>query len=194
MIIRKGIFKGKGRKCPYPFFHTGDAMRHYYQEIDKYLKKAIQSVISLEKRGAKNGRVPITLSETLVVRELGKNGPKKIYEMIESLHLDRNTLVSITKNLQLEGYVEKGRSPDDKRSANLSLTSRGEELYRALQEREEELLNVLLEDFSINEEKTVLKFLVKLDLLRRGKLQDQQQDPNQAPHPNQEQSREADSF
>lgn len=147
-------------------------MRNYYREINEYLKRLIHFIVSSEKKSRKNGNIPLTLSEILVLRELGRNGAKKIFEMMETLELDRNTLVTVTKKLALEGYIEKEPAPDDKRSAELKLTKSGEALFREVEEKEKKLISNILDDFTVNEEITILKFLVKLELLSRGKLPD----------------------
>ena len=151
-------------------------MRNYYREINEYLKRLIHFVVSTEKKSRKNGNLPLTLSEILVLRELGRNGEKKIFEMMETLELDRNTLVTITKKLALDGYVEKGPAPDDKRSSELKLTQQGEALYREVEEKEKKLISNILDDFTVNEEIAILKFLVKLELLSRGKLPEDKKD------------------
>ncbi len=144
-------------------------MRNYYREINEYLKKLIHYIITSEKKSPKNGGMPISLTEVLVLRELGRNGSKKIFEMIETLELDRNTLVTITKKLTVEGYIEKETAPDDKRSAELKLTRAGQLLYEQVEAKEKKMISNILDDFSLNEEITILKFLVKLELLSRGK-------------------------
>jgi len=144
-------------------------MRNYYREINEYLKRLIHYIVSSEKKNRKNGNIPLTLSEILVLRELGRNGAKKIFEMMETLEFERNTLVTITKKLAVDGYVEKEPASDDKRSAELKLTEQGELLYREMEEKEKKLISNILDDFTLNEEITILKFLVKLDLLSRGK-------------------------
>ncbi len=145
-------------------------MRNYYREINEYLKRLIHFIVSSEKKSRKNGSLPLTLSELLVLRELGRNGAKKIFEMMETLELDRNTLVTITKKLAADGYIEKEPASDDKRSAELKLTKSGELLYREVEEKEKRLISNILDDFTVNEEVAILKFLVKLELLSRGKL------------------------
>lgn len=144
-------------------------MRNYYREINEYLKRLIHYIVASEKKSRKNGSLPLSLSEVLVLRELGRNGAKKIFEMMETLELDRNTLVTITKKLTVEGYVEKAPANDDKRSAELKLTKQGEHLFQDVEDKERQLVSNILDDFSVNEEITILKFLVKLELLSRGK-------------------------
>jgi len=145
-------------------------MRNYYREINEYLKRLIHYIVSSEKKSRKNGNLPLTLSEILVLRELGRNGAKKIYEMMDTLEFDRNTLVTITKKLAVEGYIEKETASDDKRSAELKLTEQGKLLYEKVEEKEKKLISNILDDFTVNEEIAILKFLVKLELLSRGKL------------------------
>ncbi len=154
----------------FKFEEIGDPMRNYYREINEYLKKLIHYIVTSEKKSRKSGNLPLTLSEILVLRELGRNGAKKIFEMMDTLELDRNTLVTITKKLAMEGYIEKVPAPDDKRSAELKLTGQGELLYQQVEEKEKKLISNILDDFTVNEEITILKFLVKLELLSRGKL------------------------
>ncbi|HZX20844.1 MAG TPA: MarR family transcriptional regulator, partial [Clostridia bacterium] len=66
-----------------------------------------------------------------------------------------------------KGYISKSKCEGDRRAYILELTDKGKLLFDEAISREKEILFTLLEDFTFNEEKAILKFLVKLEMLNK---------------------------
>ena len=103
----------------------------------------------------------------LVLKLLGSGHKKKMFEIIDALNIDRNTFKTIANRLISKGYINKSRCDDDKRAYNLELTDKGRLFFNKTIDKEKEILFSLLDDFTLNEEKAILKFLVKLDMLNK---------------------------
>ena len=63
------------------------------------------------------------------------------------------------------GYISKSRCEEDRRAYILELTDKGKSFFNETISKEKEILFSLLDDFTFNEEKAILKFLVKLDMI-----------------------------
>ncbi|SDJ94171.1 MarR family winged helix-turn-helix transcriptional regulator [Natronincola ferrireducens] len=151
-------------------------MRNYYQQIHEYLLKLIKNILSYDKKGLQVKGIDLSLLELLIIKELGGEKEKKMFEVIDALGIDRNSFVTLINKLQQQQYIIKTKSEEDKRVHLLSLSSKGEELLEEIEDKEKELLYSLLNDFSFNEEKAVLKFLVKLDMLKKDKHKEKEND------------------
>lgn len=145
-------------------------MRNYYVEINQYLQRLIKNILIYDREGIHIEGCSLSILELLIIDFLGNEGQKKMYEVIEILNIDRNSLVTIINNLQQKKYITKTKSLKDKRVQILELTQEGNRIYEKITYRNKELLFSLLNDFSFNEEKAILKFLVKLDMLSKERV------------------------
>lgn len=141
-------------------------MKNYYVQIHLYLQKLIQNIIILDKRGIRNNGDSLSITELLILKILGDAQEKRIFEVINELNIDRNSLVTILNRLQSLSYIAKEKDKGDKRVHILMLTDKGRAAFQHISEKERELVYGLLNEFTFNEEKAILKFLVKLDMLK----------------------------
>ncbi|SES86800.1 DNA-binding transcriptional regulator, MarR family [Natronincola peptidivorans] len=144
-------------------------MRNYYLQINEYVEKLVENIIIHDKKGLVVKGTSLSVIELLILKKLGNVQEKKMYEMIEALNIDRNSFVTYINKLQQKQYIMKRKSRKDKRVQVLSLTEKGKELTAEIVKKEKEMLYSILNDFSFNEEKAILKFLVKLDMLNKEK-------------------------
>ncbi|GAB6086365.1 MarR family winged helix-turn-helix transcriptional regulator [Alkaliphilus crotonatoxidans] len=142
-------------------------MRNYYLQIHQYLERLVHGILILDKNGIKSHTSHFSLIEWYVLKLMGSHQEIKMYEMMEELDIDRNSFGTIINKLQAQKYIMKKKSDEDKRVQVLVLTEKGRHAHEALLKKEKELLHTILNDFSFNEEKAILKFLVKLDMLKR---------------------------
>ncbi|WP_026478942.1 MarR family winged helix-turn-helix transcriptional regulator [Alkaliphilus transvaalensis] len=143
-------------------------MRNYYLEIQQYLEKFIYNVIILDKKGIKNNGDSLSMTEILILKTLGDQKEKKMSDIIEEFNIDRNTFGTIVTRLQSQNYIIKKKSLEDKRVQVLLLTDKGKQAFEQILLKEKDILFTLLNDFTFNEEKAILKFLVKIDLLKKN--------------------------
>lgn len=136
-------------------------MRNYYVQIHDYLQKFITNIIILDKKGIGG----LSIMDLLILKLLGNGTPKKMFEIMKDLDIDRNTFKTIVDRLIIRGFISKSRCENDKRAYLLELTEKGRLFFNETANKEKEMLFSLLNDFTFNEEKTILKFLVKLDML-----------------------------
>lgn len=142
-------------------------MRNYYIQIYEYLQKFITGIIILDKKGIIDNNYCLSVTELLILKLLGNGQGKKMFEVMNALSMDRNTFKTVINRLILKGCINKSRCEDDKRAYVLELTDKGKLLFDEIVDKEKKTLFSLLDDFTFNEEKAILKFLVKLEMLNK---------------------------
>jgi len=146
-----------------------DFMRNYYVQIQEYLQKLIKNIIVLDRKGINTSGSYLSIIDILTLKLLGNEQGKKMFEVMETLNVDRNTFKTIINRLTSQDYLVKSKSDEDKRAYSLKLTDKGRRVFEEITDKENQMLVSLLNDFTFNEERTILKFLVKLEMLNREK-------------------------
>jgi len=144
-------------------------MRNYYVQIHEYLQKIIKNIIVLDRKGINTSGSYLSIIDILILKILGNEQEKKMFEVMETLNIDRNTFKTIIGRLTYQDYLVKSKSEEDKRAYSLKLTEKGQGVFEEITDHENQMLVSLLNDFTFNEERTILKFLVKLEMLNREK-------------------------
>ncbi|TCO76416.1 MarR family transcriptional regulator [Marinisporobacter balticus] len=140
-------------------------MANYYNEINKMMDKLMHKVLVYDRKGFKIGGKAENLSllDIHILRKIGQVKNKRLYELVEDMEMDRGLIASVTKKLILNGYILKEKDHEDKRVYILKLTNIGKKMYEKTLEIQEVLLNFVLADVTLNEEKAILKFLSKIN-------------------------------
>lgn len=142
-------------------------MRHYYTQIRAYMEKLVQLIIRTDREEIKNDGVSVNLMEYLLLKNLSRSDGQTFQEIMENTDSDRNAITAMMRRLIKQNVIQKEPATQDRRVRRLVLTESGQRLIDQTEASEKQLLDGLLEDFSFNEEKAVLKFLVKLEMLDR---------------------------
>ena len=140
-------------------------MANYYNEINTMVEKLIHKILVYDRKGFKVGNKSeeLSLLDFYVLKAIGEEKEKKIYELLEEVEMDRGMVTGIIKKLVLYTYVKKERSQEDKRAYILSLTKKGRSMYEKTSEIQEDFLEFVLSEITLNEEKSILKFLSKIN-------------------------------
>lgn len=139
-------------------------MANYSREIAHLLDRLYIKTLSQDKKGyyKKNLKVKLNLAEVLLLKQVGERGEVKLTHLINVLEVDRNFLTTTIKRLIGLKILVKTPDETDGRGQIISLTPSGKELYDALMEEQQKELAFILNDITINEEKTALKFISKI--------------------------------
>jgi Transcriptional regulators len=112
-----------------------------------------------------------SLTEARVIIEIGMMGQCIASNLVDSLEIDRSYLSRIIAKLNKDGLLVKEDSTLDNRTSLLSLTSKGTELYKQLNEKSDEQIMRLLQELSqkeINEiHVSMLLILKNLERIKR---------------------------
>jgi DNA-binding MarR family transcriptional regulator len=71
----------------------------------------------------------LTVSQSYCLRILYFQGPRSMGELAASLDVRISTMTGIIDQLEVRGLVERVKHPDDRRSLQVALTSKGRKLY-----------------------------------------------------------------
>ena len=75
----------------------------------------------------------VTLSQRLVLLEIGKKGELTLVELSKSLRLDSSTLSRTINGMVNIGLVNRILNPDDRRYVLITLTDQGKSVYQRIQ-------------------------------------------------------------
>jgi len=107
-------------------------------------------------------KTKLNLAEMLLLRHVGIEGEVKLNHLIKVLEVDRNFVTTTVNRLVGMKVLTKRPDTSDGRIQMVSMTPSGRELYLALAEEQRKELAFILDDITINEEKTILKFISKI--------------------------------
>ncbi len=138
---------------------------NYYNEINKMIEKIVNKLLIIDKKGFKIGKKneDLSLLDILVLKNIGTNNVKSIYSLVKETEIDRGLITSIINKLVASGYIKKEKAKEDKRVSMVILTKEGEEVHNKILKEQSELLDFILNDITLNEEKAILKFLSKIN-------------------------------
>lgn len=134
----------------------------------------LKKYMELEKTGVKglSQTQVYNMSELLIITEIAKNGKLTTQDLHLSFQLDRGIINTIIARLMTQGLLKKQKDEEDKRKAYLSLTEAGQLFYQQFKGVQNDALDFVMKDFSINEQKAVLKFLSRVNQLTVGKYEE----------------------
>lgn len=102
------------------------------------------------------------ISELAILEYLDQEVKVTLNDLLMILDLKRTKALSIIKKLQEHDYIRKENNPEDRRSSYLVLTLKGQACLNSYTNHEAHFLEFVLKDMTINEEKTIVKFLSKI--------------------------------
>lgn len=139
-------------------------MANYTREIAHMLDRLNIKILSQDKSGYFKDqlKVKLNLAEILLLKQIGEHEAVKLNDLIKTLEVDRNFVTTTVNRLVAMKVLQKRADVNDARSQMVLLTPSGRELFRALTEQQSKELDFVLNDITINEEKTVLKFISKI--------------------------------
>lgn len=142
-------------------------MRNYYHQIYEYLEKLVYLVMMEEKQGKLVKGESLQLMDLLLMVWINNRSQVSIQQLAEETGLKRNDLASAVKRLAEREMLLKKSAKKDRRVQELALTPFGKETLAQFREEKQSHLFELLNEFTFNEEKAILKFLVKVDMRYR---------------------------
>lgn len=113
-----------------------------------------------------------SFSELMLLSELGRTERMSTQELLRGIELDRGILDTLIKNLIARKLVYKEKDEDDKRKAYIGLTDQGKEQVLIFRKVEEEAMQFVMKDMSVNEQKAILKFLSRINQLTVDKYEE----------------------
>lgn len=110
--------------------------------------------------------------ELMLLGELGRVERMSTQDLLKVIELDRGVLDTQIKNLSMRKLIYKDKDEDDRRKAYIGLTDQGKEQVAIFRKIEEEAMQFVMKDMSINEQKAILKFLSRINQLTVDKYEE----------------------
>lgn len=148
-------------------------MANYTREIAHMLDRLNTKTVSQDKEGYYRNhlKVKINLLEMLIIKQIGEHGEIRLNQLIKMMEVDRNLVTTTLKRLIGLKLLLKKTDDTDGRGQIVSMSPLGRELYQDLLKQQQLELDFILNDVTINEEKTILKFISKMVQIHTDKYE-----------------------
>ena len=125
-------------------------MTNTQELLNKLLVQLFNDILHIEENSLKN--IDLSMTEIHTIEAVGIKDAKTMGEIAHDLRITVGTLSAAITKLIKKGYVERKRTEEDRRVVLVSLTSKGENIYREHQVFHEEMITSMLGNFSEEEE------------------------------------------
>ncbi len=92
----------------------------------------------------------VSITQCYALQALSRGGAMTLGSLARELFLDKSTASRVAETLERKGYVERSTHPDDARAIQITITARGRNLHRKIEqsliEEEKRLLSGLAPD------------------------------------------------
>ncbi|HEY0221471.1 MarR family winged helix-turn-helix transcriptional regulator [Lactovum miscens] len=120
-----------------------------YDKINNYLTDIFNRVLVIEEDALKNSKFSdLTIKEMNTIDVIGSKGTSIASEIAEKLMVTISTVTTAVNNLERKGYVTRERSVRDRRIVHISLTRRGELVYRIHRKFHKAMVNRIVRGIS----------------------------------------------
>ena len=132
-------------------------MTNTQELLNKLLVQLFNDILHIEENSLKNiDLMDLSMKEIHTIEAVGIKDAKTMGEIAHDLRITVGTLSAAITKLIKKGYVERKRTEEDRRVVLVSLTSKGENVYREHQVFHEEMITSMLGNFSEEEEEYIL--------------------------------------
>lgn len=116
---------------------------------------------SLDIEGTELGQLGVDVKQQAVLTLLAEEGPITQQELGQRIGIDRTTIVTVVDGLEQGGFVERRRSPKDRRAYQLTLTASGSKAQRQGQQLVERAERAALGALTAEERHLLKQLLAK---------------------------------
>jgi len=140
-------------------------MSVYSNEINQMINKILEKAVY--KKDDEKALLPkkITLLNFFILKRIDEKNKIISTDLRDEIGVDYNTIRKEICNLENLGLVERNEDPRDKRKKFIQVTEHGKEQIKKVNWLIEDKLQFVINNFSVNEEKAVLKFLSRINQL-----------------------------
>lgn len=132
------------------------------KEIAVYLNLSACKLKQYTSAMLKQYNIGLTPEQFLLIDLLWNQGPMSQQQMADTMHKDKNSITKLVDALEKKGLVVRMKDEKDRRSNNLLLTKKAEEMKLGAKETGISILDRMLEGISEEELKSFLDTLGKL--------------------------------
>jgi DNA-binding MarR family transcriptional regulator len=130
--------------------------------LNELLVDLFYHILRLEEKNLKDNGVNLSMTEVHAIEAIKKVNFPSMSNVAKYLKVTVGTLTITINRLVRKGYVERYRNERDKRIIVLLLTEKGEEVFQIHEEFHERMVDSLLSDLNVNDDKNLIKSLKNL--------------------------------
>jgi DNA-binding MarR family transcriptional regulator len=140
-------------------------MSVYSKEISQMINKILEKAVY--KKDDEKSIFPkeLTLLNFFILKKIDAKNKIVSTDLRDEIGVDYNMIRKEVCNLEDLGLIERNEDPKDKRRKFIKVTKKGENQIKEMNHLIEEKLQFVINNFSVNEEKAVLKFLSRINQL-----------------------------
>lgn len=139
-------------------------MTNTQEILNKLLVQLFNDILHIEEKSLKNtDLMDLSMTEIHTIEAIGIKEARTMGEIAHDLRITVGTLTAAITRLINKGYVEKKRTEEDRRVVLVSLTYKGETVYKEHQVFHEDMITSMLGNFSEEEENILAIALEKLN-------------------------------
>ena len=141
----------------------------FSEQLNALLVDAYRSLIEIEEQMVRSASsLDLSINEIHLIEAVGRPGPtgqtgRTISELSGSVGLSLPSVTVAVNKLVEKGYVEKRRSPQDRRVVLVTLTHEGEKVDRAHRYFHRKMIAAVLEEMTEEEKRVMAKGVIKLN-------------------------------
>ena len=143
-------------------------MDRFSSELNALLSDTFNKILKLEEESIKrNNKAGLSMSELHLIEVVGKGKevPKTISMIAVDLGITLSSVTIAVNKLVKRGFLVKQKNSEDGRSVYISLTLSGEKMFRYHSLFHEKMVRSITEHLSLDEQKTLIACVEKLNLL-----------------------------
>ena len=125
-----------------------------YDKINGYLTDIFNRVLTIEEESLKQSKFSdLTVKEMNTIDVIGSATTTIASDIAKKLMVTISTVTTSINKLERKGYVTRDRSSEDRRVVHISLTKRGEIIYRAHRKFHKAMVNRFVQGISDDDTK-----------------------------------------
>ena len=133
------------------------------ETVNDILVNLFNEIMDIEERALITSEYKdISVKDMHVIEAIGIGNPRNMSAVAKSLSVTVGTLTIAMNNLVKKGYVNRGRSEEDRRVVLVSLSEKGEQAYHHHRIFHERMVMSVLKDLNKEETESLTAALVKL--------------------------------
>lgn len=141
----------------------------YRDRMNDVLINLFRDINTLEEKALTSSEFKdLTINDIHVIDAIGIGEHKNMTAIAKELSVTLGTLTTAMNSLVKKGYVERRRSPEDRRCVNITLTEKGKAAYERHAEFHKSLVNKLTENLDREEMEFLGELLDRLKEFFQG--------------------------
>ncbi len=139
--------------------------------LNEILVELFWNILNIEEKELKRMGCLLSMTEMHTIEQIGLGKPQSMSVVAKKLNITIGTLTTSINRLVKKGYVERNRNPKDRRIVEINLTNKGKEAYLMHARFHEGMVNGVMEDLKIQDDKQLINALDNLNEYFKKKYQ-----------------------